>query len=217
MEFFSSMLSSVATGIIGNLLTPYTRKLLHWRVVFEEDLPPDGDGAGEGTSGAEEAGDVPAKGQTFVSVLFVYAVTFLSLLFAFRVALNPKHLRGGELALSDTRLTPFFGGTIKEEGFWLIALLLTMACYVPCVLISQAAGHVVAASWYRGRVSRGNYSVIVFWAYIVVMLLLTGNWVYALYPHRTYLESLALPFIVFVIGVALFASGARSASKQPAA
>jgi hypothetical protein len=169
----------------------------------------------KGTGSAEEAGGVAAKGQTVFSVLFVYAITFLSLLFAFRVVLNLKHLRGGELALSDTRLTPFFGGTIKGEGFWVIALLLTMACYVPCVFVSQAAGHVVAASRYRGRVSRGKYSVIVFWAYIVIMLLLAGHWVYALYPHLTYLQSLALPFAVFIGGVLLLASGGHSASRPP--
>lgn len=210
MEFFGSLV----TGILGNLLTPYTRKLFRWRVVFQEDLPPDDD-AGERTGGAEEAGGVAAKRQTVFSVLLIYAVTFFSLLFAFRVVLNLKHLRGGELVLSDTRLTPFFGGIIKEEGLWVVALLMTLACYVPCVFISQAAGHVVAASWYRGRVSRGKYSVIVFWAYIVVMLLLAGHWVYALYPHLTYLESLALPFAVFIGGVVLLASGGHSASKPP--
>lgn len=211
MEF----LGSLATGILGNLLTPYTRELLRWRVVFEDDLPLDIDHAGEGAGEAEAAGSVAAKRQTIFSVLIVYAVTFFSLLFAFRVVLNSKHLRGGELILSDTRLTPFFGGTINEQGFWLVALLLTMACYVPCVFISQAAGHVVAASWYRGRVSRARYSVIVFWAYIVVMLLLAGHWVYALYPHLTYLQSLALPFAVFIGGVLLLASGGHSASKSP--
>lgn len=58
MEF----LGSLATGILDNLLTPYTRKLLCWRVVFEDDLPPDIDHAGEGAGDAEEAGGIPPPG-----------------------------------------------------------------------------------------------------------------------------------------------------------
>lgn len=203
-------LISVLLNIVGNLLTPPTKRILRWHVE-PKDPKPTAPWHNEAWLEEDEKEAFRkynrAQLERAMRILWVHGVTFFFLFGAFFFPLLFKSsMSSQDIAFSATRLAVLSNDfTIKHDCIFWFSFVLTLLSYVPIWLLSQPIGCFVTQLWdHLQKVTLERHLLNIAMSFAALSFIIAGHWIYVLFPQLTYLTSLALPFLaVFGIGFTL--------------
>ncbi len=205
---------SVLLGIVGNLLTPSAKRLLHWHAEAPNDptpLAPIASGEPEVDDAYKE--QIRAYNRARLSraswIIWIHGFTFFLLFAAFYLPLMWKPTPGQDVLLVATRLAFIGDWSFRGDRLAALSLLLALLLYVPIWLASQPIGRLIAGLWDQlYRVTPKRYMSLIVLAFFALTLLVAGHWIYLLYPSQSYVGALMLPIVLFAV-VGYFASARR--------
>lgn len=193
---------SVILSIVGNLLTPTAKKLLHWPVEPDQPVPLPIPDVGEATLRTDEEKEAIREynRQRLARVgrlLWIHGITFFILCIAFYLPLKLRMPQNADLAFGDTRLAAFgLDCVFNHQQVGLISVAFALLLYVPIWFLSQPIGHFVATLWDQvSKVSPARYVSLIALSFIALVFVVSGHWIFVLFPKNSYLFSIGLPFV----------------------
>lgn len=206
LEAILGVISAVVLGVAGNLLTPYVRDFLH--LPPENETPP----SPKPPSPPQESEEIEvirarnrAQFKALVWQAYLYGSSFFFIYMAIYLPLSFSTTLNGVLDLSHTRIG--IERYISQEKFSTLAALLAIVLFAPMWLLAQKIAQGVAAIWRRFYyVGPYRFAAFATLAVALLSLVLAGHVIYLLYPSKSYIDAVLLPFILFLVIGAFAAS-----------
>lgn len=203
------MIEGIVTSIIGNLLTPSVKKLFSRWITFDvpEDLKePTAPPHPEPTPNLSEEEQERIRAynrerlQAISWLIFLYGFTFFFLYQTIALPMSIKLLGAGHFNLADTRIG--FTADMSQESIRWVAWPVAIVLYYPFLMGAQRIAYYIAQAWNQlQEVTPFRFTSFIVLAFISLCLLLSGQWIFLLYPKYTYFQAVSLPFIITFIGI----------------
>lgn len=210
MEYLISLFLS----ILGNLLTPATKKVFRWPA--EPNSP-----AHLPLTNLEELPIATERGKEEIRaynrqqleqigrLIWIHGFTFMCLFVAFYLPLLWKSMPATDVEFAATRLAVLSQKlAFKHEHIGTTSLLFALMMYLPIWFLSQTVGHFIATVWdHLNKVSPTRYASLVALSFIALAFLIAGHWAYLLFPQNSYVYSVTFPFVA--VGLFGYLSSSR--------
>lgn len=209
-EILIAGLISIPLSIIANLLTPYVRSIFNIKQYQDVEEVKIVDNSVYQVPSPDQLDQWRQNNreQLYSTLwhIFLYAFSFYIVVIAFYLPLVFKFGFTHEtFSLSTTRLGLNIN-VAKSYILW-IAIIAGGFVYIPCWILSQKFAYVTAKIWTRFHVlDYRQYGVFIVYWMLFLGLIIAGHLVFFLYPNFNYIQSLLLPFSIFVISFLLFIS-----------
>jgi len=217
---------SIILGIIGNLLTPPFQKFFSRWLNFNpakpsaplSSLPPSKKPV-PAYSKAQQAKIRAHNRERFQAIsglIFLYVGTAVVLYGGLAVPMYFKVLGGHGMGaqgfnLVDTRLG--WDVWVPQDSIKWVAIAFAALLYLPLLLFAQRLAHIpkyVVTRFYSLKPLQMIGFVLM--SFCAIALFVSGHCVFLLYPKLTYGQSLLIPFVTTIAGIAL----AENHSRRPA-
>ena len=213
---FFSFLFSVIASIVGNVLTPFAKKLFSWPYDHDDDdpdQPQDDTPLYDPNLSEEEKEKVREYNRKRIiktlSIAALYFLPFLVIYYGMWAVVNFKVAVDGVLYFEQTRLAWFLGAaTLSDTATNIFIFILALLLYTPCVKVAQSITYYIAKMIDQvQKVTKSMFFGITLLVLIVITLFIDGHIVYILYPKLSYAMSIALPFLIVLgAGIAMFSN-----------
>lgn len=210
---FMEYIISVILSIVGNLLTPTAKRVLRWPAEPNDPHPLSPPELVERPT-EDEKECIRAYNRERLErasrIMWIHGITFFFLFGAFYLPLLLKSMPNVDVPFSATRLAILgLDLSFNHDKVGWLSFDLAILFYVPVWLLSQLLGHFVATIWDQlQKVTPARYASLIALSFFALAFIVSGHWVYVLFPNNTYLMSLALPFLA-VFGVGYLSSNRR--------
>lgn len=200
---------AIACGIAANLLTPSVRRALALDVPLLQSPRP------QVWTETERPTDIDfqrAKNRQRLKELlaqcYFYGMSYYALFAALYLPLRFKEFGSRTaLELSSTRIPIEF--TILSEQFVVFAIVGAFVLCIPCWSLAVKMAAFVARIWHKYQeVNAVRFGSFITLAMLLFAFVISGHWIFLLYPKNSYLGSVLIPFMGMLVAAG-FASSRR--------
>jgi len=202
---FFSFAFSVIASIVGNVLTPFAKKLFSWPYDHDDDDPDqplDEPPLYDPDLSEEKKEKIREYNRQRIiktlSIAALYFLPFLVIYYGMWAVVNFKMTTEGYLYFEQTRLVGLLGdASLSSTATNILVFLLALLLYIPCVRTAQNTAYYIAKLIDQvHKVTKSLFFGITLLVLIVITLFIDGHIVYLLYPKLNYAISIALPFLI---------------------
>ncbi len=214
---------SIIYSIIANLLTPYAQHFFpKWKLKIEEKntspelqepkYHPDLTEAEKQRARKNNREKLARLAQQ----VFLFGFPAFILYAALRLTFEFKAFGKVGFSFGDTRLDWLFGDLqVGDKTITAIILILWLITYPYCFKAAQKLafhiGGVLDQIW---KVSPNQFITLTVLSFFPIALIVAGQLVFLLYPKFSYLQAIAAPFVVALIGGAFVLSQSQENNQQ---
>lgn len=214
MEFLFYLIGTIILGavgsIVGNLLTPYTKKIFKWPESepehdnlepIEESIPAEQEKIPDNKEAIRERNR--ARIIAISQLVFLYGYTFFILYISFYSPIGFGLLGDKILPFSETRLYWLCEAcSFNPENQTHISAIFAIVLYYPIWLLAQKLASFIEKILDNiTKITSTQYTALLVGVFFVISLFIAGNWVFLIYSRFSYLQSIGLPFFVLILGV----------------